>query len=242
MRGYKYIGWLAVGFLISCSKPTPTVAAVEVVDLAPHEHYGQSYTVKPGDSLYYIAWHYGLDYKTLAKNNHIAAPYSLAVGQKLSLVATDNHKKGVAAAVAPTTTPVAPQKKSAKTKASSSLHWQWPISPVEIQRDVKNGYLHRGIDIAAHRGQVVQAAESGVVAYTGKGIQDFGTLVIINHQDDYLTAYAYNDTVYVKAGQKVKKGQKIASIGIPPVGSTRLHFEMRKHGKPVNPLPYLPKV
>jgi lipoprotein NlpD len=240
MRGYRILLWCLCSLLIGCAKPTPTVAAVEVVDLAPHASFGQSYTVKPGDSLYYIAWHYGLDYKTLAKMNHINPPYTLSVGQKLRLVVDDHAKQAVkVAAVTPPTTKNTPVK--AKTNVASNLHWQWPIPPAEIKHNVKIGYLHRGIDIAASKGQVVQAAESGVVAYTGKGIQDFGTLVIINHGQDYLTAYAYNDTVYVKEGQTVKKGQKIASVGVPPVGVTRLHFEMRKHGKPINPLPYLPK-
>jgi len=240
MRGYRIILWCLCTMLIGCAKPTPTIAAVEVVDLAPHVHFGQSYTVKPGDSLYYIAWHYGVDYKTLAKINHISSPYTLSVGQKLSLVTDDSTKKSVKVTAI---TPQTPKISSVKAKANTAtnLHWQWPVPPAAIKHEVKVGYLHRGIDIVARQGQAVQAAESGVVAYTGKGIQDFGTLVIINHSHDYLTAYAYNETVYVKEGQQVKKGQKIASVGLPPTGTTRLHFEMRKHGKPVNPLPYLPK-
>lgn len=240
MRGYRVILWCLCGMLISCTKPTVTAAAVEVVDLAPHSRFDQSYTVKPGDSLYYIAWHYGLDYKTLAQINHIRAPYHLSVGQKLSLVVKERTKKSAKVVAI---TPQATKKTSVKARSNtvSNLHWQWPIPPTKVHSGVAISYLHRGIDIATQRGQVVQAAESGVVAYTGTGIQDFGTLVIINHPHDYLTAYAYNDTVYVKEGQQVKKGQKIAQVGLPPVGATRLHFEMRRHGKPINPLPYLSK-
>jgi lipoprotein NlpD len=100
---------------------------------------------------------------------------------------------------------------------------------------------NKGIDIAGQRGQSVNASANGVVVYAGNALRGYGNLVIIKHNDDYLSAYAHNDQVYVKEQQKVSVGQKIASMGSSGTSTVKLHFEIRYKGKSVDPMRYLPK-
>ena len=232
--------------IAACSKSNFNSYAAQVYDLSPDLKYGESYIVKPGDSLYYVAWHYGLDYSELARLNNIKAPYSLAVGQKLNLLSqqkTPVQTKSVATnTVAELKTSLDREQVTQRPKNNKNLTWVWPLQPKSVRKDSAKGSLHRGIDLGANYGALVKAAAKGVVVYTGSGIKDFGDLVIIKHSGDFLTAYGYNEKVLVKEGQRVKQGQSLAVLGHPPIGETRLHFEMRKHGKPLNPIIYLPKI
>lgn len=98
---------------------------------------------------------------------------------------------------------------------------------------------NKGIDIAGQRGQDVVATAAGVVVYAGNALRGYGNLIIIKHNDEYLSAYAHNDSLLIKEGQSVKTGQKIASMGSTGTNSVRLHFEIRYKGKSVNPEHYL---
>ncbi|MEJ2764070.1 murein hydrolase activator NlpD [Photobacterium sp. MCCC 1A19761] len=119
--------------------------------------------------------------------------------------------------------------------------WSWPTRGRVVGKfsNTENG--NKGIDIAGQRGQTVKASAAGVVVYAGNALRGYGNLVIIKHNDDYLSAYAHNDTILVKEQQTVQAGQKIAAMGSSGTNSVRLHFEIRYKGKSVNPLRYLPK-
>jgi lipoprotein NlpD len=101
--------------------------------------------------------------------------------------------------------------------------------------------LSKGIDIAASTGSTIISSRSGKVVYAGNGLKGYGNLVIVRHDEIYLSAYAHNRVLLVKEGTRVSQGQKIAELGSSGTHSPKLHFEIRKHGKPINPLTLLPK-
>lgn len=128
---------------------------------------------------------------------------------------------------------------SSPAKLSSS-GWAWPAQGVVIGRFSSNGSLNKGIDIAGELGQPVLAAQDGTVVYAGSGLRGYGELVIIKHSDVYVSAYGHNRKLLVREGQKVKAGQVIAEMGSTGTDRVKLHFEIRRQGKPVDPLQYLP--
>ena len=119
--------------------------------------------------------------------------------------------------------------------------WAWPSKGRVIAKFSNSENGNKGIDIAGQRGQAVNASANGVVVYAGNALRGYGNLVIIKHNDDYLSAYAHNDQVYVKEQQKVSVGQKIASMGSSGTNTVKLHFEIRYKGKSVDPMRYLPR-
>jgi lipoprotein NlpD len=118
--------------------------------------------------------------------------------------------------------------------------WIWPAKGKILSSFNDNVLNHKGIDIAGKIGDPVLAGNSGTVVYSGCKIPGYGKLIIIKHNDAYLSAYAYNHSALVKEGQNVLAGQKIATIGYNNANSSRLHFEIRKNGKPIDPMIYLP--
>jgi lipoprotein NlpD len=136
-------------------------------------------------------------------------------------------------ATAPASTPVQDVKRS-------SSGWAWPASGTLIGRFSSNGSLNKGIDLAGELGQPVLAASSGTVVYAGSGLRGYGELVIIKHSDTFVSAYGHNRRLLVKEGQQVKVGQMIAEMGSTGTDRVKLHFEIRRQGKPVDPLQYLP--
>lgn len=256
---------------------------------------GQTYTVKRGDTLFYIAWITGNDFRDLAQRNNVAAPYGLNVGQQLqvsngsgetltggnAVTAADASAGGVAVqpstpqnqggavahqpvitysedsgkpsegkmlpssgttTVATTTAPVAAPTVSSTTNSSTPVgSWRWPTDGKIIDNFSASEGGNKGIDIAGSRGQPVISTASGRVVYAGNALRGYGNLIIIKHNDDYLSAYAHNDTMLVREQQEVKAGQKIATMGSTGTSSVRLHFEIRYKGKSVNPLRYLPQ-
>ncbi|WP_325891750.1 murein hydrolase activator NlpD [Grimontia sp. NTOU-MAR1] len=133
--------------------------------------------------------------------------------------------------------------KSANKPSSKpeTIRWQWPSNGRVISGFSSTELGNKGIDIAGKRGQSINASADGKVVYAGNALRGYGNLIIIKHNDDYLSAYAHNDRIFVSERQNVKKGQKIASMGSSGTNSVRLHFEIRYKGKSVNPLRYLPK-
>ncbi|OCA54976.1 murein hydrolase activator NlpD [Photorhabdus namnaonensis] len=243
-------------------------------DSIPKGSYNSSaYTVKHGDTLFYIAWITGNDFRDLASKNNISEPYSLTVGQTLrtsnsGMLTTHNHNQMQTALVDSQSTNAYPAnsgiQKSVKmlprattstvnntylesptTTASSGnsvvSSWMWPAEGkmIESFSDTQGG--NKGIDIAGGRGQSVFATAGGRVVYAGNALRGYGNLIIIKHNDDYLSAYAHNDTMLVREQQDIKAGQKIATMGSTGTSSVRLHFEIRYKGKSVNPLRYLPQ-
>ena len=192
------------------------------------------YKVKKGDTLYAIGWRYGLHYKTLADNNNISPPYKIKVGQRLKIRPhTKTAKKKVANI---------PQKRTNQKHLSNErLTWRWPVEGKVISTYSKNAAGRKGIDIAGRSGQSIVSAAKGKVVYSGNGLPRYGNLLIIKHNEVYLSAYAHNKSLLVKEGDAVKAGQKIATLGRTGARQDKLHFEIRYNGKPLNPLKFLPK-
>ncbi|MDD1966994.1 peptidoglycan DD-metalloendopeptidase family protein [Pseudomonas putida] len=138
------------------------------------------------------------------------------------------------AVTAPVNTPVV-------AGARSPSGWAWPTSGVLIAKFSSNGSLNKGIDIAGDLGQPVLAASDGSVVYAGSGLRGYGELVIIKHSDTYVSAYGHNRRLLVREGQQVKAGQTIAEMGSTGTDRVKLHFEIRRQGKPVDPLGFLPR-
>lgn len=283
-------------------------------------YQGDSYTVKKGDTLFYIAWITGNDYRALAARNNIKEPYDLRIGQILDVSgnttvvvtqqtttstvtppkketlpttsinstkttvvkplpktdptttaktqsaskpvikqpiitappASSNTKNSTTTTVTTTTTTTSGGKKMSNTtstttsstatttqgKATTNIAWRWPARGRVIE---KFSNATKGIDISGSLGDKVMAAASGRVVYAGNALPGYGNLIIIKHNDDYLTAYANNQNILVKEQQDVKVGQQIATMGKTGTSSVRLHFEIRYKAKSVDPIKYLPK-
>jgi lipoprotein NlpD len=128
-----------------------------------------------------------------------------------------------------------------KRKKTARIDWLWPIKGKVIDKFSIRHNGNKGIDIASKKGQTVIAVEAGKVVYSGSGLRGYGNLIIIKHSEDFLSAYAHNEAIFVKENQEVARGQKIALVGNSGTDLVKLHFEIRFKGKPVNPLKYLPK-
>lgn len=191
-----------------------------------------SITVKKGDSLYLLSKRYGVSTKQLASVNGLESPYIIQPGQTLMLTAPKTYR-------APSTT--SSKNATASLPADNrDINWQWPVQGKLITTFKSNKTGRKGIDIAGKEGNDIRAAASGKVVYSGNGLISYGNLVIIKHNRTYLSAYAHNRKLLVKEGDTIKAGQKIAELGKTGADSPRLHFEIRKNGKPVNPLKFLP--
>lgn len=288
---------LMIGSLLllsGCAKKNSTLAPVQ-------EAWQQSlkttatYTVQPGDTLFSIAWAYGLDYRQVASVNGLTPPaYHITNGQKLKLLPSGKTLKNNATAVRPApvqpssvqqkpiiapapsqTTPLAtPTPKQSSTVNASNcqtkpkevvsestvstnasvatspviavrsvtkagIQWGWPVKG-RLIKNFAAGDLCKGIDIAGKAGTPVLAAASGKVVYAGNGLRGYGELLILKHNDEFLSAYAHNQKLLVSEGQTVRIGQEIARMGNTESKQVMLHFEIRRAGKPVDPVKFLP--
>ena len=216
-----------------------------------------SYTVKSGDSLMSISRKSGVSYSNLIRINHLQKPYGIYTGQRIYLksnsssesladripqkvvpVAGGNTQTTANSTAVPASVATAPTKVvSGKSRAVLGVSWMWPARGTVIRNFSST---NKGIDIAGSRGQNVNAAASGQVVYSGNALRGYGNLIIINHDNEYLSAYAHNDMLLVKEGQRVKKGQVIAKMGSTDASRVMLHFEIRYRGNSVNPRKYLP--
>jgi len=204
------------------------------------------YKVRRGDTLYSVSWRFGMDFKQVAKINGIRSPYTIYVGQKLRFkayraVATKTRKSVPATPKQPATKQASRPSASPTVSANQRLTWHWPVQGQIISTYSKSATGRKGIDIAGKSGQSITAAASGKVVYSGSGLPRYGNLIIIKHNDAYLSAYAHNKNLLVKEGQWVKAGQKIALLGRTGTQRDQLHFEIRRNGKPVDPMRFLPK-
>ena len=226
---------------------------------------GPDYVVEPGDTLYAMAFRLGMDYRTLASLNNIDPPYVIRVGQALKTApdvalrsaqaapeANPSEASALNAAGSATATvkPVATQSEAgppshtfptAKTPTPNAPvdRWFWPA-----EGTVSRAYSaerHKGIDLVGERGSPVMATAAGVVVYAGTGVTGYGALLIVKHNDTYLSAYGHNDALLAAEGQHVDAGQVIARMGSTSSDSVKLHFEIRRNGLPVNPTSLLPQ-
>jgi lipoprotein NlpD len=222
----------------------------------PHRPIANSgyYRVQPGDTLYAIAWRTDRDFRELARWNRIAAPYTIYAGQQLRLTppttrASTAHRTGNASRhtqtappkPAPRTRPTPPASKPAPLPAKRNLHWAWPASGKVVSTYKARDPSRKGIKLAGRPGDPVRAAEAGKVVYSGSGLIGYGRLIIVKHNEKYLSAYGHNRRLLVRQGQQVTKGQKIAEFGRSNDGRPLLHFEIRRDGEPVNPQALLPR-
>ncbi len=204
------------------------------------------YKVKKGDTLYSISWRYGMDYKSVAKINNIRSPYKIVIGQKIRFKSYKTTSKTQTKSQPSKKTTATKQKTTKKTAtpartSNKHLTWQWPTKGKVVSTYSKSAAGRKGIKISGKSGQSVVAAASGKVVYSGNGLPRYGNLLIIKHNDVYLSAYAHNRKLLVKEGQQVKAGQKIATLGKTGTQQNQLHFEIRRNGKPIDPMRFLPK-
>ena len=219
-----------------------------IVDLdQPPSRLIKTHLVEEGETLYSIAWRYDFNASDLARINGLSQPYRVRKGQMLNLDKSVKPKKSTISAVSKVKKvaskvihrTVAPVKKStvneSLTKLSGKkLRWKKPIKG-KIVKNYNPNNLQKGIEIQANSGAPVKPAAHGVVVYAGDGLRDYGKLVIIKHSDYLLSAYGHNQKLLVSEGQVVDGSKIISKLGT----SGRLYFEIRKDGKPINPVAYI---
>lgn len=289
---------LTTFIITSCTSSGPApVVDLNQIEFSPSYQQSQqqhqstkTHQVKPGETLFSIAWRYSLDHKQLAKINKITKN-RIYPGQTLQLHKDDSkpfdsarliaainkdvlHKKAPVSYPASSSQPektrsktikpsqkasvVAASKKSSKqAKPSVSKNnvknkvyaasnptvnrWIWPVDGKIIDGFSQQSNKNKGLDISGTKGTPVRATAKGRVVYSGSGLRGYGQLVIIKHNENYISAYAHNDKIHVKENEYVKAGQRIADLGSSGANREKLHFEIRYKGKPVDPLNYLPK-
>ncbi|MES2941395.1 MAG: peptidoglycan DD-metalloendopeptidase family protein [Pseudomonadota bacterium] len=239
----------------SRSVPLATDTAV-IKPLPGAENAGKPgyYSVKPGDTLIRIGLENGQNWRDIARWNALENPNIIEIGQVLRVVppGVDNPsvvaRPVLPATVVAGTTAVAPAQAAsgarppvaapAASAGEDNIALIWPAQGGVIVGfdETKN----KGIDISGKAGDSVIASGDGHVVYAGAGLRGYGNLLIIKHNNTFMTAYAHNQTLLVKEEQSVKKGQKIAEMGSSDADRVKLHFELRRQGKPVDPARYLP--
>ncbi|MDP6474932.1 MAG: M23 family metallopeptidase [Alphaproteobacteria bacterium] len=224
-------------------KPPYKLAIGQTLGL-PRARY---HTVRAGETLYGLSGFYRVDMSALVRANDIPAPYRLVVGQRLRL-------PGAAPQIAQApveTAPATPKKKRprkglpATPPPRAGKYFLWPAEGRLLSSfGPKQGGLHNdGINFAVPRGAPLRAAENGVVAYAGNELPGYGNLLLIRHDGGWMSAYAHNETLLVTRGDEVKRGQIVSRAGSTGnVASPQAHFELRRNGKPVNPVKYLAKL
>lgn len=219
----------------------------------------QTWTVRKGDTLIGIALDAGADYRDIAAMNQLANPNIIQLDRTLCVrrtaaknakktpVSPSTNAKAVTDKSATSDRPVTAGKKPVEEMPSTSaataaavadgVRFAWPAKGKVIAGF--NESSNKGINIAGKMGEPVDAASEGKVVYAGSGLRGYGNLVIIKHEGNYLTAYAHNSKILVKEGETVKRGQRIADMGDSDADTAMLHFEVRRQGKPVDPMKFL---
>jgi lipoprotein NlpD len=195
-----------------------------------------TYTVKRGDTLYSIAWRHGLDYREVARWNGIGRDYLIRPGQVLNLVPSSRAVRQARQV------PSSPQRAAAPASAvhaGATVNWGWPADQVQVQSTTRPN-SSQGLTMAGQVGQPIRAAAAGSVVYVGSGLLGYGQLVIIKHNETYLSAYGHTESVLIREGEAVEAGQVIATMGEGPGQRPMLYFEIRVNGQPVDPLRFLP--
>lgn len=246
----------------------PTTGGAYTPSYAPVNIHATTHTVVRGDTVYNVAKRYQISQDDLRTWNNIGADNSIKVGQNLRVkpagyvpppvVASTTPTPQPAAATQPTPTPTqsntapvttptpasttattAPtaQKSQGNTRTVAGIVWQRPTEGRILQNF---GGEYKGIDFGGNAGQPVVAAADGKVVYNGSGLRGYGNMIIVQHNQTFLTAYGNNQNLLVNEGQEVKRGQQIATMGNSDAKRTQLHFELRENGQPVDPKNYLP--
>ncbi len=197
----------------------------------------QTHIVRKGETLFSIAWRYGKTPEDIARWNRLGDGSLIYPGQVLKLTGSGTSSKRTTSSSSkpkrePQPLPTIPSQPPPK--------WGWPTKGrIDIDFGAKPG-TGTGVLINGMSGQPIHAAASGRVVYAGSGLIGYGELIIVKHNDTYLSAYGYNASLLVKEGDQIRKGQKIATMGEGPERKPRLHFEIRRNGTPVDPRQFLP--
>ncbi|MFC5499600.1 peptidoglycan DD-metalloendopeptidase family protein [Caenimonas terrae] len=250
------------------TRPSPSAMAPQDNTLAPPK--AGYYTVRPGDTLIRIALEAGQNWRDLVRWNNLENPNVIEVGQSLRVappagtttaevtavrpatpatgsanvppLAPASEARPSASAAAPMTPMTAPATAArASDAAEDDVSWAWPTAGAPTVLAGFDEARNKGLDIGGKAGDPVLASADGRVVYAGAGLRGYGNLIILKHNNTYLTAYAHNQALLVKEDQNVRKGQKIAEMGNSDADRVKLHFEIRKQGKPVDPSKYLPR-
>lgn len=207
------------------------------------------YYVKGGDTLYSIAVANDIDWQRLARWNDISNPRHLKIGQRLRLSAPGSEARaGRSTSPSAASTPVKAAPKAARAEkaepAASPVTWKWPLEGRVLHRFSDGVPAQKGVILGASIDTPVRAAADGRVVYSGDGLPGYGNLVIVKHNAEWLSAYAYNKSLDVAEGEQVRSGQTIARVGPrdhrEPDRGGHLLFQIRRQGKPVDPERYLP--
>ncbi len=252
------------------SAATPSESGGESAAGAATDIASDWYTVEAGDTLFSIAWRFRVQVNELAAWNELGDGSLILVGQRIRLTPPPGYAASGPVAAAPVSSPAmrvsagggtardpvsspggagsgassapgSPATSSAASgPAAAASRWEWPTGgsvDVEGARARAGDY---GIRILGTRGQDIMAADGGKVMYAGDGLKAYGLLVIVQHSPEWLSAYGHNERILVKEGDEVRAGQPIATMGTGPGNTAMLHFEIRRNGKPVEPVPLLP--
>jgi len=245
-------------FALSRRHRVPVRAIIEANNLRPPYHLnkgqrvalprGRQHAVQRGETLYGIARRYDANPYALARANGLKPPYAIQTGQKLvlpdrpSLVALPTQRMSALRQSATRLPPKAVPNAVPRPPQATGRGFAWPVRGRVVSGfgTKAKGMRNDGINIAAHRGAPVMASENGVVAYAGNELRGFGNLLLIKHSNGWVTAYAHNDKMMVKRGDKVRKGQQVATVGSTGnVKSPQLHFEMRRGRSALDPAKHL---
>ena len=248
----------------AAQQPPPAVAVEPAKPLPGSDNAGKPgyYTVRPGDTLIRIALDSGQNWRDVARWNNIENPNLIEVGQVLRVIPPAGSVTEVA--VRPPVTPVPavpaatatsslprgtvsspvaslpPVHQTPAPPGEDDVPWAWPTTGAATVLAGFDEQRNKGLDIAGKPGDPVLASADGRVVYAGAGLRGYGNLIILKHNNTYLSAYAHNQSLLVKEDQTVRRGQKIAEMGSSDADRVKLHFEIRRQGKPVDPARYLP--
>ena len=256
MKLTKLTAALSITLLLNGCGGNPVIP---VSDLTPKKSRYQARIVMEGDSLYTIAWEFGLDYREVALWNRLRPPYQVTPGQKIRLgpsraseQSSGNGSRTVVKALVNTEIQAQPlaeknqkdsgslvKQRSSGAIASPGQVWSWP-SAGRVISEFSKAEGNNGIDILGIEGSPVVAAAAGKIVYAGSGLRGYGLLLILKHDEHFLSAYAHNSVLIVDEGDSVQAKQVIAHMGSTGAETVKLHFEIRLDGKPVNPSMYLP--
>lgn len=256
------VSFLIIAALAGCGGGGQT----PVINKSPYRVVPDDTRVRAGDSIYKIAWDFGLDYRDIARLNGIDAPFNLRGGQKLRLPAREVKKPppptveavevtDATVTPSPSSTPTpslsptpspspsstpspSPSPSPTTVTATTTGDWNWPADGELVGKFSRNKGVN-GIQIAGAEGSAVRSTAAGEVVYAGDGLRGYGNLIIVKHSPSYLSAYAHNRKILVAEGDAIKSGQQIAQMGSSGAERTMLHFEIRKDGEPVDPLGFL---
>ena len=254
-----------LALLVACARTTvvrgPSHGKPPVSRAVSPPKPGSTALVRKGDTVYRIATTHGVSPLDLAVWNRIPPPYTIYPGQRLRLTAPDGRRTENArndpprvagtppkplatrpsAGTPPAMTPSKPPTQPSVPPPDAAFDWRWPADGAIVGRFAAGDPTRQGVDIAGKSGSPVRASADGVVVYSGAGLVGYGELIIVKHNEQWLSAYGHNRARLVNEGQRVKAGDQIAEMGRSGAARDMLHFEIRYNGKPQDPLLALPR-